>query len=303
MNEEQNKIGEQAPKKSNAKKWLFLSLGVAATGALSYFGWQYWKNNKNQDTNNNEDGNDANVQDSPNNYTPKPKAQPNRNDDFPLQKGSKGANVKAVQEALIAKYGKSILPKYGADGDFGSEMVNALKKSGLSESIDESTFNVLVNGGGSNPDLTSIASQLYEAATKKDFLKVIALLKTLHNTTDYKAASEAFKNYRINGVRQTLVNGLLNSFTDEKQKQGIRLAFSAMGLKYDGSKWSLSGFEKAKMLISNRPSRVWKNPKTSVPIPANMVLGIEITKRGEYTLFENDKQYFLIQSQHVNYYK
>lgn len=302
MNEEQNKIGEQTPKKSNAKKWLFISLGVAATGALSYFGWQYWKNNKSQDTSNTEN-NAPDFQDNPNNYTPKPKAQPNRNDDFPLQKGSKGANVKAVQEALIAKYGKNILPKYGADGDFGSEMVNALKKSGLPESIDESTFNVLVNKSGSSPDPVSIASQLYAAAMKKDFLKVIALLKTLHNTTDYKTVSEAFKNYRINGVHQTLVNGLLNSFTDEKQKQGIRLAFSAMGLKYDGSKWSLSGFEKAKMLISNRPSRVWKNPKTSVPVPANMVLGVEIAKRGEYTLFENGKQYFLIQSQHVKYYK
>jgi hypothetical protein len=33
-----------------------------------------------------------------------------------------------LQEALIAKYGKQILPRYGADGDFGSEMAAALKK-------------------------------------------------------------------------------------------------------------------------------------------------------------------------------
>jgi hypothetical protein len=31
-------------------------------------------------------------------------------------------------QSLIAKYGKSILPKYGADGDFGTEAANALKK-------------------------------------------------------------------------------------------------------------------------------------------------------------------------------
>jgi peptidoglycan hydrolase-like protein with peptidoglycan-binding domain len=45
---------------------------------------------------------------------------------FPVQKGSKGANVKLLQQALISKYG-SILPAFGADGDFGSETETALK--------------------------------------------------------------------------------------------------------------------------------------------------------------------------------
>lgn len=300
MKNEQNKISEQTPKKNNTKKWLFISLGVAATGALSYFGWQYWKNHNSQDSN--DAGNDApDFHDSPASYTPKPKAQPNRNDDFPLKKGSKGSNVTALQQALIAKHGKNILPKYGADGDFGSELVNALKKAGLPESIDETTFNVLTKG--SSPDPSATATQLYSAATKKDFTKVIALLKTLRNTNDYKAVSDEFVNYRIGGVRQTLVNGLLNSFSDDKQKQGIRLAFSNMGLKYDGSKWSLSGFDKSTMLITNRSSRVWKNPNTSVSVPAKMVLGKEITKRGNYTLFENDNQLFLVESSHVNNYQ
>lgn len=300
MKKEQNKIGEQAPKKSNAKKWLLLSLGVAATGALSYFGWQYWKKHKEADSNSDNDAPDF-PSENTSSYTPKPKPAPQRNDDFPLKKGSKGENVKALQQVLIAKLGKDILGKAGADGDFGSKTEAALKKAGLPASIDETTYNVLVKG--SSPDPSDTATQLYSAAVKKDFSKVITLLKTLRNTSDYKAVSDVFVNYRIGGVRQTLVNGLLNSFSDDKQKQGIRLAFSNMGLKYDGSKWSLSGFDKVNMLITTRPTRVWKSAKISVPVPANMVLGKEITQRGNYILFENNRQYFLIQSQHVGYYK
>lgn len=294
-------IPEQTPKKSNLKKWLFIGLGVAATGTLSYFGWQYFKKRKSQTE---EDAN-TDIPDfsneSTSSYIPKPKPVVNRNDNFPLKKGSKGANVKALQEVLIDKLGKDALGKSGADGDFGSKTEAALAKAGLPQSIDETTFNVLVKG--SSPDPSSTATQLYTAATKKDFTKVIALLKTMRNTSDYQSVSEVFKNYRINGVRQTLVNGLLNSFGDEKQKQGIRLAFSNMGLKYDGSKWSLSGFGSSKLLLTNRATKVWKNPKTSVPVPANMVLGKEITRRGDYTLFENDRQLFLVQSQHVKHYK
>src|SRR6476620_3704408 len=39
-----NRIGT-APKK-NKKRWIFLGLGLAATSALSFFGFQYWKKHK-----------------------------------------------------------------------------------------------------------------------------------------------------------------------------------------------------------------------------------------------------------------
>jgi hypothetical protein len=42
---------------------------------------------------------------------------------FPLKKGSKGALVKKLQLAI----GVDKLPKFGADGDFGTETLNALK--------------------------------------------------------------------------------------------------------------------------------------------------------------------------------
>lgn len=43
--------------------------------------------------------------------------------EFPLKKGSKGALVQRLQLAL----GSNKLPKFGADGDFGTETQNALK--------------------------------------------------------------------------------------------------------------------------------------------------------------------------------
>lgn len=45
--------------------------------------------------------------------------------DFPLKKGSKGSLVQRLQLAL----GKDKLPKFGFDGDFGTETLNALKKA------------------------------------------------------------------------------------------------------------------------------------------------------------------------------
>jgi len=43
-----------------------------------------------------------------------------------LQRGSRGASVKALQ-TLLKLHGYK-LPKYGVDGDFGGETVDAVKK-------------------------------------------------------------------------------------------------------------------------------------------------------------------------------
>ena len=298
-----NRKAEQTQPKGSGKKWMLLGLGVAATGALSYFGFQYWKKHK-QSVDTQADNAPDFSDETQTAYVP-PKVKPTATtatpkDSFPLVNGSKGANVKAFQEALISKYGKNMLPKYGADGDFGTEMLTALRKVGMPDSISETAFNILVKG--SAPDHTTIARELYTSATTKDFNKAISLLKTLRNTDDYKAVSDTFVNYRIGGVRQTLVNGMLNSFTTPAQKDSIRLAFSNMGLKYDGNKWSLSGLDGLGKVITIQQTQVWKNPRTSVKVPTNMVLGNAITTRGAYTLFENERQYFLVQTQHIKEY-
>jgi peptidoglycan hydrolase-like protein with peptidoglycan-binding domain len=303
----------KAPSKRKArkKKIIITTLAVGAAGIVGYFGWQYFKKKKGA-THDDLDSIISNMN-QPIVTTPvlpsiKPRAKTKttytntataeRNDDFPLSKGSKGENVRRLQEALITKYGKQTLPKYGADGDFGSEMIAALKKLGLPATITESTLNVIAQGTTVNP--ATIGKELYSAANAKDYAKAISLLKKMRNTDDYTAASNVFKQDRINGVRQTLVNGLLNVFSTDAQKQAIKFEFLRMGLQFDGSKWSLSGLD-GLPIVTLLPTSVWINATESVKVPAMMVLGNEVSKRLDYTLFENGGKHFLVQTKTVKY--
>ncbi|MBS1610430.1 MAG: hypothetical protein JSS70_17075 [Bacteroidetes bacterium] len=302
-------------KKQQKKKIIIASFAVGAAGILGYFGWQYLKKKKAAKNGADLDemlkaATTATSAYEPGiiNTQPKttttgrstytiPKSAEDKNA-FPLKKGSKGSNVQLLQEALLAKYGKSILPKYGADGDFGSETVNALKKAGLSATINESTFNVLTQG--KKADKSTIGDDLYNATAAKNYNKVLSLLKQMQSTDDYSAANEVFKTNRINGVRQTVVNGLLNTFTSDAQKQQIKFEFLRMGLQFDGNKWSLSGFD-GKPIVTAEATTVWINAVDGVKVPAKMVLGNEVTRRLDYTLFENNGKYFLVNTKSVNY--
>ena len=317
----------QPNKKQKRKRIVITTLAVGAAGILGYFGWQYYKKKKAK----NNDDLDVSFKkkeiedpkpvliDTPV-YHPvikpktklKPKQQPIYDnpylevppvskDGFPLKRGSKGDKVRALQEALIAKYGKQILPRYGADGDFGSEMAAALKKLKFPATIEQSTYNVLMQGQKVNNDngSSSLAQQFIAAATKKDFNLTIQLLKRLKSKEDYKEASSEFKNYRIGGgVRQTLVNALLNTFSKEDQKQAIRFEFLRMGLQFDGKKWSLDGFDGVS-IVTIEPTTIWVNANQAIKVPAKMVLGNEVTKRLDYTLFENNGKHFLVQTKSV----
>lgn len=292
-------ITQQEQTSGKGKKILLISLGIAATGTLGYFGYQWWMKRKKKKS----DENASEVPDLDLNPPAKSNfslpSAPKRNDDFPLKKGSKGARVKQVQEVLLTKLGKDALGKAGADGDFGSKTEVALIKAGYPSTIDESTFNVMTQG--ETLDASTSAKELYSAAIIKNFTGAIKALQKLKSKDDYTTVSDDFKTkYRIGGVRQTLVNGMLNSFTDEKQKQAIRLQFTRMGLNYDGKKWSLSGIESSS-IITKHATLVWVHPKKAIKVPANMVLGKEIAQRGNHTLFENNGKHFLVEAKTINY--
>lgn len=67
---------------------------------------------------------------------------------FPLKKGSKGSLVRSVQTWLL-KIDRTSLPKYGADGSFGSETESALQKILGKKTIDSQadidSLNVIFN--------------------------------------------------------------------------------------------------------------------------------------------------------------
>jgi hypothetical protein len=145
-----------------------------------------------------------------------------------------------------------------------------------------------------------MAGKFLTSAAAGDFSTVISLLKQMKNKEDYRQVSDIFVESRLRGVRQTLVNGLLSSFTNASQKEQIRFEFIRMGLKYDGNKWSLSGFD-GRPIVTTEATNVWINATENVSVPASMVLGAEVSRKLDYTLFENNGKYFLVATRSIKY--
>ena len=253
------------PKKSSKKKLIFLGLGLAVTGVLSYFGFEYWKKHKQKSTDSENNVPEVKAE-KPSKSPGKPKSAPKQK---PFPKGTAKTNDNTVKKDP-------------------AEQAPPKEK----ETKDKPVINT-----------PALAKEFLNAAVNKQFIKIISLIRGLKNTSNYNAVNAVFSTYLLRGVRQTLVTGLLGTFKLEAQKKAIRMAFVSIGLKYDGKKFSLSGVNNKPLLITTSPTKVWKNPKTSVAVPLNMVLGREVDKRGTFTLFENESQFFLVESKHVNYYK
>lgn len=326
-------------KRGNVKKWLLGGLGVITLGTLTFFGIDYYSKNKTKKSvpakpkvkapvkkqavkkqaTNNPKKTVAPKPKAPVKPAPKkepakqealkqqtsPQTPPKKEATFPLKKGDSGYLVKKLQEELIKQFGESILPKDKANGVFGKELENALTrlKTPLTNGkilVTETIYTNLVKPIVVSPDTK--AYYLWFSISKKRFDFVKFWLSTIANKKEYSNVSTAFAKYLTNGVRQTLVNGTLSTFKEQSQQQQIRSEFLRMGLTYDGKKWSLSGIKNTPQIITTMATTVWKDSKTSVPVPVNMVLGVEITKRGDFTLFENDRQYFLVESKCVKLY-
>lgn len=93
------------------RKTILIGLTVLGTGVAGFLGWNYWKNKKKADE---EETDSYSSSETTPNFPPV-----NRNDEFPLKRGSKGNKVTILQQALIRKFGAGVLPKYGVDGMFG----------------------------------------------------------------------------------------------------------------------------------------------------------------------------------------
>jgi hypothetical protein len=106
--------------------------------------------------------------------------------------------------------------------------------------------------------------------------------------------------YRINGVRKTIVNGLLDAFPTDDQQQKIKFEFLRIGLQFNGDKWSLSGLG-GLPIITIRRATIWTNARNRVHVPPLVVLGNEVSRKLDYTLFENRGQYFLVPTRCVRY--
>lgn len=217
---------------------------------------------------------------------------------FPLRKGSRGNNVRLLQQILIQKYGRSILPKYGADGVWGTEVEDALISKGLPTELSQSDFQMITKGQSPKPSSTSnsassnsttldplkTSNSLHDAIGKHDFTKVLRLLGYIHNVGQYKKVNEYFKSQRPSfgsGVRMTLVNALLYKFKTSWGKKQLNNHFHRMGLLFDGEKWSLDGVSLHNQIKTIRSTRVWNKVGEAMIVPVHTVLGrFEAAKNG-----------------------
>ncbi|MFM2224274.1 MAG: hypothetical protein RJA07_476 [Bacteroidota bacterium] len=114
---------EQTNNSNPTRKIIYITFGLAATGVLGYLVWNYYqkkKNSNNADADFTTDNTDTTTTTANNNLpAPTNAATTVVNNDFPIRKGSRGELVRTLQQALINRYGATILPKYGADGDYG----------------------------------------------------------------------------------------------------------------------------------------------------------------------------------------
>ena len=77
-----------------------------------------------------------------------------------------------------------------------------------------------------------------------------------------------------------------------------------MGLKFDGQKWSLFGLGRleGKSIVTTRPTVIWDGNDTTVEVPANLLLGNEITSESGFTRFETlDKHQLIVKSNAIAY--
>lgn len=298
--------------KGSIKKIMLVSLGILGTGALGYWGWKKLKGTKPDNTDFQEAETISETvvkKDTAASYQPSTSI----GDKFPLRKGSIGARVKKLQEALIRLYNSNVGTN-GADGIFGSKTQAALQENGHPTEVDEDTFNsILAKETGNaktsgDSDTASIAKNIFSAALRKDFAAALTELRKINTVESYSAVSNEFKTkYRLNMVRKTLVNGMFDSFTKDEQRQELFNQFKRMGLKYDGAKWSLSGLAQGVEIITVSACPVYtvNRPIRKIDIRKNIVLGKKEFSNAEWVFFKpyRSHELYKVKRQYVKKYK
>lgn len=223
-----------------------------------------------------------------------------RHDRFPLKKGSLGARVFRLQEALQQVLGSEILSQYTPiDGDFGSGTENALRRAGWPVVIDEITFNRLTALGGSEVqpafNAKALSGKLFSYAAGRNLDGVLSILRQFRDTNDYREVNKYFVDAQVFSVARSIVTYLLDiSFpTNAKAKEDIRKEFLRMGLKStlppgkdpvkEEGGWSLSGFKKD--IITIKGTHVTDRANRKIPVAPNTILGEEVALKNGMTYF------------------
>lgn len=298
---------ERGKRKSKKGKFILIGLGTVAVGTLSFFGYRYYRKQKQKKLSTSLRNDETSIVKSvaptivqtprtTSNYRPSYTA-PRLGTGFPLKMKSRGALVGKVQAALNERFGANI----DVDEIFGPQTQNALITHGFPTTIDQATYDKIVTGksgtpassSGSKPkvsqsEATALVSKgLKKAIYSNDLNKVIKTLGYIRNTTAYTRVNNEFKKTPPTGdyTRKTLVTALLGKFSDSGDKRQLEKEFKRIGLKKSGSKWTLSGIASGE-LITITTTTVWNSEGNRINVPRNTILGSFITGSDGVTEFE-----------------
>ncbi len=209
-------------------------------------------------------------------------------DDGTLKRGSKGDEVKKVQQRLKALGYYS----YGCDGDFGERTVTAVKafqkKNGLTADgvVGATTLKKLnsdsaINAQGST-DVELISSQTLQRGDNGAQVKALqSRLKKLGYYTNsldsdygYRTAAAVSDFQRANGLT---VNGIANSVTIKKMLSSNAVTKAEADKKKEDNKTikteNLDWFKKGKSVFSGRPIIQVKDVRTGLVFKAKVLYG------------------------------
>lgn len=222
-------------------------------------------------------------------------------DGFPLKRGSRGSAVRALQQALVDRYGIEVLGGSRVDGDFGSKTEAALRSKGHPTTVSIDTFQTITNkrppqppSGNTTPtkiNATDISEEIRGALIFRNIRNVLAQLKKMKTVEDYIAVNNDFKLTKIPGsagilVTMTLVNGLFFYFTSAGHRDAIRRELLRMGLKEREGVWSLSGLDgpSTRTVKTVVTTTLRGNQGQRLMVPPQTVLGTEVQSRGGFSI-------------------
>ena len=224
------------------------------------------------------------------------------NDSFPLKRGSRGARVTMIQQAL-AKTTPSIM----IDGQFGPQTAGALKTAGYPEIVDETLFNKIIGSAKGSVQVvfnpSALSESLYKGAQAKNLAQVMDILKQLKSVSEYSAVNEYYKKQSF--ISKTIVTDLLEyAFkSNEAAKLQIRNEFLRIGLKVSSTgTWSLQGIRLYKDLVTIRETVVTDARNNRIPVRRNTILGDELEVANGMTWFKSiDNSILKVPTQDVKY--
>lgn len=231
-----------------------------------------------------------------------------RNDNFPLRKGSKGPRVLLLQQALERILGKEVLSRYTRiDGDWGPKTEEAVKLAKLPTIIDEATFNRLTGNASALPAMfnpRTLSAELHNHAAGRNLEGVLSVLRQLKTVADYSAVNKYFIAAQVFSVSRSIVTYLLDEtfHNDSYAKERVRSEFRRIGLVERSGKWSLAGIQVYRDLITIKDTYVIDKSGNRIPVKRNTILGEEVIVSNGMTWFNSvDGRMHSVPTQHVKY--